>query len=134
MLNNLFEKIFLIIYVLAFLISAESIDEILNRLSIEEKTGQMIPDVSLGTHFFNNIVELEILYFVLHPHKDGYELNYDFFQKHKNSLIELLPGDERWGDVVKIIDFNEENEWEVDVNMNALTQEGICYISKKNKE
>ena len=112
-------------------VSFAEIDKVSIICEISEKIGEMVPDVSLGTHFFNNLVELDILYLVMHPEKENYFLNRDYFHNSKNSLEELLPDSARWADIVKVIDVNENNNLEVDINMNAYTQEGICYITKK---
>ncbi len=113
-------------------VSFGEIDNISILCEIAEKIGEMIPDVSLGTHFFNNLVELDILYLVLHPDRNKYILNREFFHEMKNSLEEIIPDSKRWVDVVKIIDLEANKNLKVNVNMNAYTQKGICYISKKN--
>lgn len=51
----------------------------------------LIPDVSLGTHFFNDLVESEILYFALFPSRPESLLREDVFRAAPNRLVELLP-------------------------------------------
>jgi hypothetical protein len=63
----------------------------------------LVPDVSLGTHFLNELVEMDILYVALFPeHKDNY-LNTAFFEAAPNRLVEVVPGAGRWQDAVKVI-------------------------------
>ena len=112
-------------------VSFAEIDNVTILCEIAEKIGEMIPDVSLGTHFFNNLVELDILYLVIHPEKESYILNRDYFRNAKNSLLEIMPDTERWAEIIKVIDVNKDKKLEIDVNMNAYTQEGICYMNKK---
>lgn len=102
---------------------------------IAEKIGAFVPDVSLGTHFFNNLVESDVLYLVMYPEKDEYILNKSFLENAKNILTSLIPGSERWVDVVKVIDLtNDQIRQKMNLHMNAYTQQGICYIPKREKD
>ncbi|MFX1293918.1 MAG: PEP/pyruvate-binding domain-containing protein [Promethearchaeota archaeon] len=99
---------------------------------IAEKIGALIPDISLGTHFFNNLVESDILYLVLYPPKENYFLNRNYFQNARNSLMKLIPESQHWSNAVKVIDLIEvSNETTINIYMNAFKQEGICYLTKK---
>ncbi len=112
-------------------VSFAEIDNISFLCEVSEKTGDFRPDISLGTHFFNNLVELEILYFVLYPDKEGYVLDRNFFLNMKNNLEYLIPEAVKWIDVIKVIDINEKaDKWSVNINMNAYTQTGLCYLKK----
>ena len=63
----------------------------------------LVPDVSLGTHFFNGLIEMEILYVAVFPHgKDS--LNVNYFEAAPNRLAALLPAAARWADVIHVID------------------------------
>ncbi|TFG05003.1 MAG: pyruvate, phosphate dikinase [Promethearchaeota archaeon] len=104
----------------------------INRCSIiceiAEKIGKLIPDVSLGTHFFNNLVESEILYLVIYPDRPNYLINRNFFKQARNSLLELIPEADAWTHALKIIDFDANSSKSVaKIYMNAFTQQGICY-------
>lgn len=95
----------------------------------------LIPDISLGTHFFNNLVELDMLYFAIHPQKEGNYIDRNFFRETPNTLTKLVPDAERWMDIVKVIDVDESvPERSVIVNFNTLTQKGYCYLSNKADE
>ena len=41
----------------------------------------VIPDVSLGTHFFNDLVEMDILYLAIIPGKNGDSMNEQFLRE-----------------------------------------------------
>jgi pyruvate, water dikinase len=63
----------------------------------------LVPDVSLGTHFFNGLIEMEILYVAVFPRgKDS--LNVDYFEQAPNRLPDLLPEAGRWAEVIRVID------------------------------
>lgn len=97
---------------------------------IAEKIGELIPDISLGTHFFNDLVESDMLYLVVDPEKENYILNKEFFENAKNSLSELVPDSEPWIDFVKVIDLEDKKSSDIYIYMNAFTQKGICYFKK----
>lgn len=64
----------------------------------------LIPDVSLGTHFLNELVEMNILYMALFPRQQRNYLNEKFFLDAPNRLADLVPGAERWQQLVRVID------------------------------
>lgn len=63
-----------------------------------------IPDVSLGTHFLNELVEMNILYLAIFPQKDRDFLNEAFFLNHPNRLPDLVPNPGMWADLVRVVD------------------------------
>lgn len=64
----------------------------------------LVPDVSLGTHFFNELVESNTLYFALFPNKDDNFLNERFLEQMPNRLERLLPQAGNWSRVLKVIE------------------------------
>jgi len=89
----------------------------------------LVPDVSLGTHFFSELIEMDMLYLALCPGREGNTLNTDFFENTRNRLTDLLPSAARWGDVVRVIDTNGlVNNPLVRLNANTLKQEAVCYF------
>lgn len=99
---------------------------------IAEMHEGLVPDVSLGTHFFTNIVELNVLYFAIQKFDDEKDLiHYDFFTSVPNVLTEILPGSEKWTKAIRIIDKNNMgNKSKIKIHMNSFTQEGVCYFKK----
>ncbi len=95
---------------------------------IVEMNENLIPDVSLGTHFFNDIVEFDLLYLALFPHRDENVLNRSFLENSDNLLPELLPGDARWADAIRVIDASNLPDGKgLYMNANALRQRALCY-------
>jgi len=64
----------------------------------------LVPEVSLGTHFFNELVEAEMLYLALFPTRPGNFLNEDFLTSAPNRLGDLLPHAHAREHVVRVID------------------------------
>jgi hypothetical protein len=63
----------------------------------------LIPDVSLGTHFLNELVEMEMLYLALFPKEGGNYLDEAFFEGAPSRLLELTPDAGKWIDTVRVI-------------------------------
>ncbi|MCX7725913.1 MAG: PEP/pyruvate-binding domain-containing protein [Chitinispirillaceae bacterium] len=63
----------------------------------------LIPDISLGTHFFNDLVELDILYMAVHPNRAGSIFNKTFFES-----CEIKNKDTELSKVIKVIDGRQQ--------------------------
>ena len=92
----------------------------------------LVPDVSLGTHFFNDLVEMDMLYLALFPRRDGNSWNREFFEQSPNRLAELLPDEARWSDVVHVIDMPLASQGgaRLKLSANSLTQQVMCYLER----
>ena len=88
----------------------------------------LVPEVSLGTHLFNEMVEMDMLYLALFPSREGNVLNEDFFETSANRLSELWPGQEQWAKVVSIIDVSQlDQKVSVKLHADTMEQRVICY-------
>ena len=91
-----------------------------------------VPDVSLGTHFFSDLIELEILYMGLFPTHENNVLNKRFFTESKNRLVELVPTAFKWAEAVRVIDATDMPDGKViRLYANTLNQKVVCYLSAK---
>lgn len=89
----------------------------------------LVPDVSLGTHFFNELVEADILYLALFPGRDGNRLNEEFLSLMPNRLEQLLPDMAYRANVIHVIDTKDiSGGRSMRVNANNLKQEVVCYL------
>ena len=68
-----------------------------------EEAGHL-PEVSYGTHFFQDIVESQIIYLPVYPDDPAAEFNAAFFDSAANALTELLPDAAEFSELVKVID------------------------------
>lgn len=64
----------------------------------------LIPDVSLGTHFLNELIEADMLYFALFPGRAGNHLDEAEILTLPNRLGELLPGAAQHAATVHVVD------------------------------
>ncbi|HAM32003.1 MAG TPA: pyruvate, phosphate dikinase [Deltaproteobacteria bacterium] len=95
----------------------------------------VVPDVSLGTHFFNDLVEANMLYLAVHPTRRGDSLNMKFLAGARNLLAELLPEDAEWAGVVRVIDVPESGDGRVlYLNADSFRQRVVCYLASSGQE
>jgi hypothetical protein len=63
-----------------------------------------VPEVSYGTHFFQDLVEAQIIYLPVYPDDAATEFKRDFFETAPNVLLELLPHAGEYESVLRLID------------------------------
>ena len=90
----------------------------------------IIPNVSLGTHFFNDLVEADMLYLAIFPKGKGNSLNEGFFRRSGNRLPELLPEETAWAGVVRVVDVpSVRGGRRIVLNADSLKQRAVCYLA-----
>jgi pyruvate,water dikinase len=72
-------------------------------VEVARKKGVYLPDVSFGTHFFQDLVESQIAYLPLYPDEEGVAWNEPFLRGSANVLARVAPGFEDMQDVVRVI-------------------------------
>jgi hypothetical protein len=99
---------------------------VLGEIAILNK--DMSSDVSLGTHFFNDLIESETLYLGLLPYRQSNILRTDFFRNSQNELLNINPEAQNWQDVIKVIDLSKSKPGKTLVlYANAIEQRFILY-------
>ncbi len=89
----------------------------------------LIPDVSLGTHFFSDLFEMDILYLAIFPHRDGNRLNGHFVENYPNKLAEILPRAATYSHIIKVVDAADLPAGRtLSLNANSLRQRVVCYL------
>ncbi len=86
--------------------------EINNFLAIVEiayRTGSLMPELSFGTHFFQDLVETDIFYAALFPGQEGVLFNTGLLKEGENMLPAILPESERYKKAVYVRDVEEED-------------------------
>ena len=77
-------------------------------IEIARRTGNYVPDLSFGTHFFQDLVEAQIPYLPLYPDEPGNRFNEPFLAQSRNLLPRLLPELAGLQAVVRVIDVPAE--------------------------
>jgi len=70
----------------------------------------LVPDVSLGTHFFNDLVEHDMLYVAYFPRKAGNRIDDIWFRNAPNRLLDLSPGATALADTVRVINCGDAGQ------------------------
>ncbi|PKN04954.1 MAG: phosphoenolpyruvate synthase, partial [Deltaproteobacteria bacterium HGW-Deltaproteobacteria-9] len=104
--------------------------EINNVTAIGEiayQDGALIPDLSFGTHFFQDMVEMDIFYMAIYPEKDGVLFNTAWMKKQPNILTDLMPEDSHFANVVHVYDMRAKD---LRLLSDIVTQKMICFFEK----
>jgi len=87
-----------------------SFHEINNAVVLAEiayEGGNLMPELSYGTHFFQDLVESDIFYVALFPEKSDTVFNRSQFDNMPNLLTKTAPESEKYVNVVQLYDLNE---------------------------
>ncbi len=99
-------------------------------IEIARKTGDYTPDVSFGTHFFQDLVEADIRYLPLYPDDADVAFNEPFLTRSSNLLAELAPKFESLRETVRVIDVPRAADDQVlHVLMNAELEQAVGVLS-----
>ena len=91
--------------------------------------GGYLPEVSFGTHFFQDLVEANIKYLPLYPDEEGNIMNENFFKGTKNSLSKLLPDFEEFQNVIKVIKVDDyKKSGKLQVYMDGDLNQALAFV------
>jgi predicted nucleotidyltransferase len=94
------------------------------------KKGSYVPDLSFGTHFFQDLVEAGIRYLPLYPDDSSVVFNKAFFEKSENVLCEILPNCDDLSHVIKVIDVKASTDGRIlRIAMSGDEGEAIAYLA-----
>lgn len=100
-------------------------------IEIAKKKGNYVPDLSFGTHFFQDLVESSIRYIPLYPDDSGIIYNEIFLKSSKNILCYLLPEYKSLENIIKVIDVKERTNGEIlKILLNSDLDEALAYLTQ----
>lgn len=103
-------------------------------IEVARKKGSYVPEVSFGTHFFQDLVEAGIRYLPLYPDESANKFNDHFFQTASNKLSELLPEYSHISDTLKVICIPEVASGKIlRILMNAEQELAVAYLAKPSQ-
>jgi hypothetical protein len=98
-----------------------------------DKEGET-PEVSYGTHFFQDLVESRIYPLPLYPCDEGVIFNQALLEGAPNMLPELLPDDAAYVDYVKVIDVKSVSGGRfLEIVMDGEREQALAYLTAYNK-
>ncbi|MBN1769629.1 MAG: nucleotidyltransferase domain-containing protein [Deltaproteobacteria bacterium] len=100
-------------------------------IEVARRKGNYVPELSFGTHFFQDLVESSIRYLPLYPDDEGILFNERFLLGAPNVLAEVLPEHATLADVLRVIDVPAATGGNIlRVLMNADLDEAIALLAE----
>lgn len=103
-------------------ISFAEISNITALCEVAYTTGSLMPELSFGSHFFQDLVEADIFYLALFPGKKGVYFDKEWLDEQRNSLEGILPSYSKYKRVVKVVKLDQPLQLMSDI----LSQKLIC--------
>ena len=100
------------------------INQITAIVELEYRSGSLLPELSFGTHFFQDLVEMDIFYAAIFSGKKKVGFNKAWLAPCRNLLWDLVPEDGRYEECVKVCDLKDG---ELVLKSDILSQKVICY-------
>ena len=101
-------------------------------IEVARQRGNYLPELSFGTHFFQDLVEASIRYLPLYPDDPATAFNEIFLRRSHNVLKDLLPEFAYLEDTVRVIDVPLETGGLVlRVLMNADLDQAVAFLSPR---
>ncbi|MEJ2543297.1 MAG: PEP/pyruvate-binding domain-containing protein [Calditrichaceae bacterium] len=99
-------------------------------IEIARKKGNYVPDLSFGTHFFQDLVEASIRYLPLYPDEPEIVFNEKFLLESPNQLTEYAAGYSYLGDIIRVIEIPQVTNGNIlKILMNAEIDRAVGIIS-----
>jgi hypothetical protein len=99
-------------------------------MEVAARRGNYVPELSFGTHFFQDLVEAAIRYLPLYPDEPGIVFNAGFLLGAQNHLEAFAPDFAELADVVRVIDVAQASGGQIlRVLMNAELDEAIGFLT-----
>ena len=88
--------------------------------------GNLMPELSFGTHFFQDLVEGDIFYVAIFPEMQDVTFNEHRLAQTPNLLTEMLPDCGKHADIVKVYDTEQDH---LQIMCDVVSQRVICFFS-----
>jgi hypothetical protein len=104
-------------------------------VEIARKKGNYVPELSFGTHFFQDLVESSIRYLPLYPDEPGNVLNEELLRRGPNILSQLLPEHAGEAGVITVIDVPSQSGGRIlRVALNAELEAAMAYLAEQGTQ
>jgi pyruvate, water dikinase len=104
-------------------------------IEVAQQRGNYLPELSFGTHFFQDLVEAAIRYLPLYPDDPSCLFNELFLKRSHNLLAEMLPEFAHLADTLHIVDVPRETNGSVmRVLLNADLDQAVAFFAEPRHE
>jgi hypothetical protein len=90
--------------------------------------GNLMPELSFGTHFFQDLVETHIFYVALFPEKKDCIFDDAWFVQLNNLFTKLMPESAKYDGVIGVYDVSH---MALRIMSDVVSQKVICFQSRK---
>ncbi|MFA6635611.1 MAG: PEP/pyruvate-binding domain-containing protein [Candidatus Omnitrophota bacterium] len=92
--------------------------------------GNLVPELSFGTHFFQDLVETEIFYVAIFPERSESYYNKTWTGELKDTFSEELPDYSKYSGIISVYDVKERG---LKILSDMMAQKMVCYNSVGTK-
>ncbi|MBD3426681.1 MAG: phosphoenolpyruvate synthase [Candidatus Omnitrophica bacterium] len=85
--------------------------------------GNLMPELSFGTHFFQDLIETNIFYVALFPENDNVVFNTEWLKNCENVFAELVPDADKYSGVISVY---EAKNTGLKIMSDILSQKVVC--------
>lgn len=103
------------------------INNIVALAEIAFSAGNLMPELSFGTHFFQDLVETDIFYFALFPEKREVRFNLRWLNQLPNLLTDLIPEAKKYHQIIRIYDVGQH---ELRLMSDIVSQRVLCFSTR----
>ncbi|MBI5731274.1 MAG: nucleotidyltransferase domain-containing protein [Ignavibacteriales bacterium] len=104
-------------------------------IEVARKKGNYVPDLSFGTHFFQDLVEAGIRYLPLYPDDAGVVFNEKFLNSSQNIFCDLVQEYNYLEDTIRVVDVVSSTRGSIlKILMNAEIDEAIGMFAQPSTE
>jgi hypothetical protein len=107
-------------------VNFSEINRVTVLVEIAYEGGNLMPELSFGTHFFQDLVESDIFYVALFPQKESVMLNKERLEGMRNLLADVVPEDSKYENVVRVFDVDSE---QLQIMSDVVSQKVICFFT-----
>lgn len=105
--------------------------KVLVEIAVETNDG--VPELSYGTHFFQDLVEAGIYSLPLHLNQPDSVFRWDFFRESPNMLAQLSPPDAGLADYLRVVDIEQVRpKYRLSILMNGAQDEAMGLLTTNN--
>lgn len=96
-------------------------------VEIAREEGGFMPELSFGTHFFQDLVETKIFYVALFPGQEGVVFNSKVIDESTNEFGQYLPDYRQWESVITMVDMAKTDQ-QLIIEADIKSQETLCFL------
>jgi hypothetical protein len=93
--------------------------------------GSVMPELSFGTHFFQDLVETGVFYVAIFPDREGSSFSRRIVDRKYNLLSILVPESSRYEGIVTVVDTTGDD---MRLLADVVTQKVICFSALKTDQ